>query len=96
MVSYLDLASIAPAPEPTVGEVENDPDELVFAAVEKIVADIGEANVRAVEAVVPIRKGEVGHALERLKLRGRLIEKSGPRNARLFIPSPDAVSEDAA
>lgn len=86
-VNFLDLALLAPKAESTPIAGAEDPDEMVFAAVERIVADLGTANIRAVRAAAGIRKQNTDDALERLKLARRLTEIPGPRGARLFVPT---------
>jgi hypothetical protein len=51
-------------------------------------------NLRTIRAVVEgIGKDRIGDALERLTLDGRLLERRGPKNARLFrIPPQDGAS----
>lgn len=72
-----------------------DDEETVLAAVRDIVAKGAEANVRMIRGAIGARKDRVDNALTRLVLDGRLQERSGARNARVFTVAEDQSSGGA-
>lgn len=75
------------APNPSDADQDEKaptPEDQVLTAIERILSDGGRANLRAVRAASGLRKTATDDAIERLLLDHRLIEKAGPRGARLF------------
>jgi hypothetical protein len=72
--------------EPDAVDVAGQDDDLVFAVASKLIAELGShVTLRGLKAqVAGISDRRVDHAVERLVASGRLIERPGPRRARLF------------
>jgi hypothetical protein len=72
--------------------LDDEADDIVFAAVQKLTAADQPASTRSVRAVVPFGNEKVADALMRLTLSQRLATTTGPRNARLYsLPSASRV-----
>lgn len=84
-----DRADTTPEPQ------GDDVSALVLEAVRSLTGAGKVANLRAVFASVPLRKGGVSDALDRLVLADVLAEASGARGARVFTVPGDQLSEDA-
>lgn len=91
-VSYLDVKFHAPRPVEDAGVDTQDTDAVaVLAVIRELEAANAPANLRAVRGNAPIRGERVDGALERLKLRGQVVERVGVRGARMFAST---VSQD--
>lgn len=88
------LAIFAPSdtkPEPTAAADTSD-DDRVLSAVAAVVKSGNTTSIRAVRAAAGIGKDKVDMAIERLKLAGKITEKPGARNARVFTVAEDQPS----
>lgn len=103
-VSYLDLAFLAPPDDepgdaPTPATQSERDDERVLVAVGKIAEAGQEPTLTKVRAEVGGRNSRTDDAIARLTIDGRLVERDGKRQARVFtLPQPtvpqDQTSDD--
>ncbi len=96
-VGYLDLAFIEPAEQTkseTTGTRDDHDDANMLAAVADLEARGLAASLRTIRAkATGVGKDRVDNALTRLVLDGKLIERQGPRSARLFATVAVTVAE---
>lgn len=76
-----------------VHHVRSEDDATVLAAIETIMGKGLPANVRNVRAEAKLAKDKVDMSLSRLTIAGDVIERQGPRRARVFTVAQDRLSE---